>query len=156
MSENKNCDNETCNCAVKASNKYYVKKGKHNKDNIISSTLDKTIYVYKLSNGSTRTIIYRKNKPVNGANLEPDTETKKKNKLANDFIKSDRYNDNISIMRNWYAYKDEQDKNNLPHMTYKSFFDLAIKQEKKGKFNRKLNETKKKQLEQDNKAKDNK
>lgn len=155
MSSNCNCENENCECKKQNTNKYYVKKGQRNNANVVSSTPDKTIYVYNLSNGSTRTIIYRRNKPVSGANIEPDTETKKKNKLANDFIKSDRYNDNISIMKNWYKYIEEQDKNNLPHMTYKNFFDLAKKQDKKGKFNRKLNEAKKKQL-QDKQNKDNK
>ena len=155
MSSNCECENENCECKKQNTNKYYVKKGQRNNANVVSSTPDKTIYVYNLSNGSTRTIIYRRNKPVSGANIEPDTETKKKNKLANDFIKSDRYNDNISIMKNWYKYIEEQDKNNLPHMTYKNFFDLAKKQDKKGKFNRKLNEAKKKQL-QDKQNKDNK
>ena len=159
MSSNCNCENENCECKKQNTNKYYVKKGNRNNQNVVSSTPDKTIYVYNLSNGSTRTIIYHKKQRVQGQNTEPNTETRKKNKIATEFIKSDRYNDNISIMKNWYKYKDEQDKNNLPHMSYNQFFGLAKEQDKKGKFNRTLNEAKKKEREQkdkeDNKANNN-
>lgn len=119
--ENYNDCTNSCKCECKDN---YIKKNKRNKDNIIKSDLERTIYVYKLANGREKTIIYNHNNKLNKGKWSDDTETKQRVKEANKFIKS-KYDTNISIMKNWYIYKEQLEKDNKPYISYGKFLPMA-------------------------------
>lgn len=115
-----NCTN-SCTCGCKDN---YIKKNKRNTDNVVKSDLERTIYVYKLANGREKTIIYNHNNKPNKGKWSDNTETKQRVKEANEFIKS-KYDINVSIMKNWYTYKEQQEKDNKQYISYGKFLPIA-------------------------------
>ena len=123
MTEQNGCNkcDDNCKCGCKDN---YIKKNKRDKNNILNSNLDRTIYVYKLANGREKTIIYKHADPANKGKWSDETETKQRIKTATEFIKN-KYDDKISIMKNWYIYKEQQDKDKKPFISYSKFLPIA-------------------------------
>lgn len=128
-STNINTCSNTCDCGCKS---LYVRKNKRDKDNIKESNLERTIYVYKMSDGKEKVITYKHNNSINKGKWSDETNSKQKVKAALEYINSS-YNDNISVMRNWYEYKELFDKDNKPIVSYGKFLPLVKEANKKHK-----------------------
>lgn len=123
MTEKTECNkcDDSCKCGCKDN---YIKKNKRNKNNIVDSNLDRTIYVYKLANGREKTVIYKHINSSEKGKWSDETATKQRIKEATEFIKN-KFDDKKSIMKNWYIYKEQQEKDNKPFISYGKFLPIA-------------------------------